>query len=40
MKETWSHHLRVERGNAVRTFSGSDFKKNYVDRSFKNRGMI
>jgi len=35
MKETWSHHLRVERGNAVRTFSGSDFKKNYVDRSFK-----
>lgn len=37
MKETWSHHLRVERGNAVRTFSGSDFKKNYMDRSFKKQ---
>ena len=39
MKETWNLHLQVQRGNPIRTFSGTDFKRNYVDKSFKNRGM-
>ncbi|UKB83745.1 peptide chain release factor H [Chryseobacterium sp. MEBOG06] len=37
MQETWNHHFRVQRGNAVRTFSGTDFKRNHEDRSFKKR---
>lgn len=37
MKETWNLHLQVQRGNPVRTFSGTDFKINYVDRSFKKQ---
>ncbi|MGH1520220.1 peptide chain release factor H [Chryseobacterium sp. JK1] len=40
MKETWNHHLRVQRGNPVRTFSGTDFKKNYVDKSFKKQRNV
>lgn len=35
MQETWSNHLNVQRGNPIRTFSGTDFKKNHQDRSFK-----
>lgn len=35
MQETWSNHLNVQRGNPVRKFSGTDFKKNYQDKSFK-----
>lgn len=35
MQETWSHHLQVQRGNPVRNYSGTDFKKNYEDKSFK-----
>ncbi|GAB0155654.1 peptide chain release factor H [Chryseobacterium sp. Alg-005] len=37
MQETWNNHLQVERGNPVRTFSGTDFKKNYKDKSFKKQ---
>ncbi|MGE8556204.1 MAG: peptide chain release factor H [Chryseobacterium jejuense] len=37
MKETWNHHLQVERGNPVRTFSGTDFKSNYQDKSYKKQ---
>ncbi|NIF07318.1 peptide chain release factor H [Chryseobacterium sp. Tr-659] len=37
MKETWEHHLQVQRGNPVRTFSGTDFKKNYEDKSFRKQ---
>lgn len=37
MQETWNHHLQVQRGNAVRTFSGTDFKRNHEDRSFKKQ---
>ncbi|WP_336688128.1 peptide chain release factor H [Chryseobacterium bernardetii] len=40
MKETWNQHLQVERGNAVRTFSGTDFKTNYQDKSYKKQRNI
>jgi hypothetical protein len=32
-----SNHLQVQRGNPVRTFSGTDFKKNYQEKSFKKQ---
>lgn len=35
MQEKWNNHLQVQRGNSVRTFKGTDFKKNYVEKSFK-----
>ncbi|MBW3522175.1 peptide chain release factor H [Chryseobacterium sp. NKUCC03_KSP] len=35
MQETWNNHLQVQRGNPTRTYSGTDFKKNYQERSFK-----
>ncbi|UOU99512.1 peptide chain release factor H [Chryseobacterium daecheongense] len=37
MQETWNNHLQVQRGNPIRTFSGTDFKKNYKDKSFKKQ---
>lgn len=37
MQETWNNHLSVQRGNPVRTFSGTDFKKNYQEKSFKKQ---
>ena len=37
MQETWNNHLQVQRGNAVRTFSRTDFKKNYQEKSFKKQ---
>ncbi|MDR2237541.1 MAG: peptide chain release factor H [Chryseobacterium sp.] len=37
MQDTWNNHLQVQRGNPVRTFSGTDFKKNKEDRSFKKQ---
>ncbi|WP_160137946.1 peptide chain release factor H [Chryseobacterium sp. c4a] len=37
MKETWNTHLQVQRGNPVRSFSGTDFKKNYENKSFKKQ---
>ncbi len=37
MQETWNNHLKVQRGNPVRTFSGTDFKKNYQVKSFKKQ---
>ncbi|MEY8758029.1 peptide chain release factor H [Chryseobacterium tongliaoense] len=41
MQETWNNHLQVQRGSPVRTFSGTDFKKNYQDKSFKKqRNML
>lgn len=35
VQEMWNNHLNVQRGNPIRTFSGTDFKKNHQDRSFK-----
>lgn len=40
MKETWNQHLQVERGNPVRTFSGTDFKSNYQDKSYKKQRNV
>lgn len=40
MEETWNNHLQVQRGNPVRTFSGTDFKKNHQDKSFKKQRNI
>lgn len=40
MEETWNNHLQVQRGNPVRTFSGTDFKKNHQDKSFKKQRSI
>ena len=37
MQDTWNNHLQVQRGNPVRTFSGTDFKKNHQDKSFKKQ---
>ncbi|MFK8266588.1 peptide chain release factor H [Capnocytophaga cynodegmi] len=31
----WNNHQLVARGNAVRTFHGTDFKRNFVDKSYK-----
>lgn len=40
MKETWSLNLQVERGNPIRTFTGTDFKKNYQDKSYKRQRNV
>lgn len=40
MKETWNHHLQVERGNPVRIFSGTDFKSNHQDKSYKKQRNV
>lgn len=37
MQETWNNNLNVQRGNPIRTFSGTDFKKNYQEKSFKKQ---
>ena len=37
MQDTWNNHLQVQRGNPVRTFSGTDFKKNLQEKSFKKQ---
>lgn len=31
----WGNQLNIQRGNPVRVFSGSDFKKNKVEKSYK-----
>jgi len=31
----WGNHTEVERGNPIRTFTGTDFKPSYKDKSFK-----
>lgn len=40
MQETWNNHLQVQRGNPVRTFSGTDFKNNRQEKSFKKQRNI
>ncbi|SHE87613.1 peptide chain release factor H [Chryseobacterium takakiae] len=37
MQDTWNNHLQVQRGSPIRTFSGTDFKKNYQEKSFKKK---
>ncbi|UOB17496.1 peptide chain release factor H [Abyssalbus ytuae] len=37
IKSEWENHLNLERGNPVRIFTGSDFKQNKRDKSFKTK---
>ncbi len=37
MQDIWNNHLHVQRGSPIRTFSGTDFKKNYQEKSFKKK---
>lgn len=37
MQETWNNHLNIQRGKPTRTFSGTDFKKNYQEKTFKKQ---
>lgn len=37
MQETWNNHLQVQRGNPIRAYSGTDFKKNYQEKSFRKQ---
>ncbi|MDH7447741.1 peptide chain release factor H [Aquimarina sp. 2201CG14-23] len=32
--DQWENHLQVQRGNPIRTFKGTDFKKNYKKQSY------
>lgn len=38
-KSEWHNHNELERGNPVRTFKGSDFKSNYVDKKYKSERL-
>lgn len=40
MQETWNNHLQVQRGSPIRTFSGTDFRKNNQDKSFKKQRSV
>ncbi len=31
----WNNHQQVQRGNPVRTFHGTNFKRNHIDKSYK-----
>ena len=37
MQETWNNHLNIQRGNPMQTFTGTDFKKNSTDATFKTK---
>lgn len=37
MQDKWNNHLQVQRGSPIHTFSGTDFKKNYQEKSFKKK---
>lgn len=37
IKNQWSNHTSLERGNPVKTFTGSDFKNPQKNKSFKNK---
>ncbi|MBW8362459.1 MAG: peptide chain release factor H [Kaistella sp.] len=40
MQETWNNHLQVQRGNPVRSFTGTDFRKMNADLSFKKKRSV
>ncbi|WP_333596498.1 peptide chain release factor H [Chryseobacterium flavum] len=40
IKDTWFLQMQIERGNPVRTFSGTDFKKNDIDKSFRKQRHV
>ena len=35
----WENQLQIQRGNPIRTFEGSDFKKQKVEKSFKKERL-
>ncbi|WP_074407417.1 MULTISPECIES: peptide chain release factor H [Aquimarina] len=37
VSDEWENHLNVQRGNPIRVFKGTDFKKKKVTKSFKNK---
>lgn len=37
VSDKWENHLNVQRGNPVRVFKGTDFKKKKVTKSFKHK---
>lgn len=37
MQETWKNQSQIERGNPVRTFTGTHFKKENSDQTFKSK---
>jgi len=37
VKNEWENHLSLERGNPIRIFTGSDFKQNQKEKSFKTK---
>ena len=38
-QNTWTNQLQIERGNPIRVFQGSDFKKQKVDKSYKKEHL-
>ncbi|CAM4083712.1 MULTISPECIES: peptide chain release factor H [Flavobacterium] len=38
-QNTWTNQMQIERGNPTRTFQGSDFKKQKVDKSYKKERL-
>ena len=37
IKEDWQNHSALERGNPIRTFTGSDFKSKKVSKTYKSK---
>ncbi len=37
IKKQWDNHQKLERGNPIRVFTGTDFKQNNKVKSFKNK---
>lgn len=37
VKNQWENHLKLERGNPIQVFKGSDFKKNKVVKTYKKQ---
>ncbi|HJS01239.1 MAG TPA: peptide chain release factor-like protein, partial [Flavobacterium sp.] len=38
-QNTWTNQMQIERGNPVRVFQGSDFKKQKVDKNYKKERL-
>lgn len=38
-QNTWTNQMQIERGNPIRVFQGSDFKKQKVDKSYKKERL-
>lgn len=38
-QNTWTNQMQIERGNPVRVFEGTDFKKQKVDKSYKKERL-